>query len=112
MLTAAMALDYIKQSPGVQAALRGIRCGVLGMIAVAALVILYTTLPAWPGSLVDLVAYGRALAPTTAMFMAVLVVLVKYDLSLAWVIPSAASFLPELIRLGLVQATALTSSNG
>ena len=42
-------LDDIKQSRGVQAAMRGIRCGVLGMIGVAALIILHTTLPTWPG---------------------------------------------------------------
>jgi chromate transporter len=91
MLTAAMALDRIKQSPGVQAAMRGIRCGVLGMLAVAALVILYTSLPPWPGSLSAhaLTDYLRALWPTGLIFGAALVALVKYNLDLVWIIPAA-----------------------
>lgn len=91
MITAAMALDDLKQSPGVQAAMRGIRCGVLGMIAVAALVILYTSLPPWPGSLYGgvLVGYLRALWPTVVIFGAALVALIKYNLDLVWIIPAA-----------------------
>src|SRR5262245_21519051 len=48
MITASMVLDSLKQASGVQAALRGIRCGVIGLIAIAALVILGTSLPALP----------------------------------------------------------------
>ena len=91
MITASMALDYIKQSPGVQAAMRGIRCGVLGLIAVAALIILYTSLPPWAGSLSvrALTDYLSALWPTAVIFVTALVALVKYNLDLVWIIPAA-----------------------
>jgi chromate transporter len=91
MITAAMALDYLKQSPGVQAAMRGIRCGVLGLIAVAALIILYTSLPPWPGSLSGraLTDYLSVLWPTAVIFVTALVALVKYNLDLVWIIPAA-----------------------
>jgi chromate transporter len=91
MITASMALDYIKHSPGMQAALRGIRCGVLGLLIVAALVILSTSLPTWPASLSihALTGYLRALWPTVAIFVATLVALVKYNLDLVWIIPAA-----------------------
>jgi chromate transporter len=86
-----VALDYLKQAPGVQAAMRGIRCGVLGLIAVAALIILATSLPTWPGSLTipALAGYASALWPTVVIFVAALVALVKYNLDLVWIIPAA-----------------------
>jgi chromate transporter len=91
MITASMALDYIKQSPGVQAAMCGIRCGVLGLIAVAALIILCTSLPPWPGSLSAraLTDYLSALWPTVVIFVTALVALVKHNLDLVWIIPAA-----------------------
>jgi chromate transporter len=91
MITASMALDYIKQSSGVQAALRGIRCGVLGLLVVAALIILYTSLPTWPASLSTraLTSYLSALWPTVVIFVASLVAVVKYNLDLVWIIPTA-----------------------
>jgi chromate transporter len=91
MITASMALDYIKQSPGVQAAMRGIRCGVLGLIAVAALIILDTSLPPWPGSLSvrTLTDYLSVLWPTVVIFVTALMALVKYNLDLVWIIPAA-----------------------
>lgn len=89
MLTTSVALDALKHSQAVQAAMRGIRCGVLGMIAVAALVIGYASLPTWPGLMGALGLYLRLLAPTVAIFTATLVALLKYDLNLVWIIPSA-----------------------
>jgi chromate transporter len=91
MITASMVLDYIKQSSGVQAAMRGIRCGVLGLIAVAALIILDTSLPPWPGSLSvrTLTDYLRVLWPTVVIFVTALMALVKYNLDLVWIIPAA-----------------------
>jgi chromate transporter len=91
MITASMALDYLRQAPGVQAAMRGIRCGVLGMIGVAALVIMRTSLPAWPDAL-TLSALGQYLAllwPTALIFTAALVALLKYSLDVVWIIPVA-----------------------
>ena len=51
MITMSLALDDLKQSAGIQAAMHGIRCGVLGMIGVAALVILRASCPVWPEAL-------------------------------------------------------------
>jgi len=98
MITASTALDYLKHSSGVQAALRGIRCGVLGLLTVAALVILYTSLPTWPASLSihALTGYLSALWPTVAILVATLVALVKYNLGLVWII-SAAGLLGLLL---------------
>jgi chromate transporter len=91
MVTASLALDDIKQSPAVQAAMRGIRCGVLGMIAVAALVILRVALPAWPEALSSaaLVEYAGLVWPTVVLFVAALVAMMKYRIDVVWVIPAA-----------------------
>jgi chromate transporter len=91
MVTASLALDDIKQSPAVQAAMRGIRCGVLGMIAVAALVILRVALPAWPNALSSaaLVEYAGLVWPTVVLFVAALVAMMKYRIDVVWVIPAA-----------------------
>jgi chromate transporter len=91
MITTSMALDSLKQAPGVQAALRGIRCGVLGMIVIAAFVVIYTSLPSWPDSLSaqTITNYLSALWPTGLIFVAALVALVKYNLDLVWIIPTA-----------------------
>lgn len=91
MITTSLALDDLKQSPGVQAAMRGIRCGVLGMIGVAALVILRASLPDWPHTL-TFVALGQYVAlvwPTLLILVTALVALLKYKLDVVWIIPVA-----------------------
>jgi chromate transporter len=89
MITASRALDSLKQAPGVQAVLQGIRCGVLGLIAIAALAILYTGMPACPDSLSTpaLTNYLSAIWPTVVIFAAALVALVKYNIDLVLIIP-------------------------
>jgi chromate transporter len=89
MITASMALDSLKQAPGVQAVLQGIRCGVLGLIAIAALAILYTGMPGCPDSLSTpaLTNYLSAIWPTVVIFVAALVALVKYNIDLVLIIP-------------------------
>jgi chromate transporter len=91
MITMSQALDGIKQSAGVQAAMRGIRCGVLGMIGVAALVILRASCPVWPGvlSFAAVSSYLSMLWPTLLIFAAALVGLVKYKVDVVWIIPVA-----------------------
>ncbi len=91
MVTASLALDDIKQSPAVQSAMRGIRCGILGMIAVAAVVILRVALPTWPEAFsgAALAAYVGLLWPTVVMFVAALVAMMKYRVDVVWVIPAA-----------------------
>ncbi len=89
MVTASWALEDMKQSPGVQATMRGVRCGVLGMIAVAALIILHTSLPTWPEtlSITTLGSYLSMLWPTLMIFATALVALVKYRVDVVWTIP-------------------------
>jgi chromate transporter len=94
MMTLSRVLDDIKQSPGVKAVMQGIRCGILGMIGVAALVILRTSLPAWSGelSVATSVSYLSLLWPTLVIFVAALIALVKYRVDVVWIIPSAGLF--------------------
>lgn len=91
MITMSRALDDLKQSAGVQAAMRGIRCGVLGMIGVAALVILRASCPVWPVALTvaAVSSYLSMLWPTLVIFAAALVALVKYKIDVVWIIPVA-----------------------
>ena len=91
MVTASQVLDDIKQSPGVQAAMRGIRCGILGMIAVSAVVIMQAALPVWPETLSAsaMTAYIDVLWPTMMLFAAALVAMMKYRIDVVWVIPAA-----------------------
>ncbi|WP_256868026.1 chromate transporter [Candidatus Entotheonella palauensis] len=91
MVTASLVLEDIKQSPVVQAAMRGIRCGILGMIAVSALVILRVALPAWPEavSASALAGYAGLLWPTVVLFVGSLVAMLKYRIDVVWIIPAA-----------------------
>lgn len=91
MVTASLVLEDIKQSPVVQAAMRGIRCGILGMIAVSALVILRVSLPAWPEAMSTsaLAGYAGVLWPTAVLFVGSLVAMLKYRIDVVWVIPAA-----------------------
>ena len=82
MITAAKVLDFIKQSPITQAAIRGIHCGVIGLILMAAFVILNSAIPDWPNDLM-------IIWPTMLIFTASLIALLKYKLDVVWVIPGA-----------------------
>lgn len=82
MITAAKVLDFIKQSPVTQAAIRGIHCGVIGLILMAAFVILNSAIPDWP---IDLMIIW----PTVLIFTASLIALLKFKLDVVWVIPGA-----------------------
>lgn len=83
MVTASTALDYIQRSRATLAAMHGIHCGVIGMILVAAVVILKTAIPA-TGAL-DL----GALWPTVAILVASLIALLRFKLDVIWIIPTA-----------------------
>ena len=82
MITAAKVLDFIKQSPVTQAAIRGIHCGVIGLILMAAFVILNSAIPDWPSDLM-------IIWPTVLIFTSSLIALLKYKLDVVWVIPGA-----------------------
>jgi len=82
MVTASQALDYIQRSRATQAAMHGIHCGVIGMILVAAFVILNTAIPSGaldPGTL----------WPTLAILIASLIALLHFKLDVIWIIPTA-----------------------
>ncbi len=82
MITATKVLDYIKQSPLTQAAIHGVHCGVIGLILVAAFVILNTAIPAWPFEV-------KSILPTVAIFVAALIALMRFKLDVVWIIPGA-----------------------
>ncbi len=81
MVTASQALDAIKGSGAVRAALHGIHCAVIGMILVAGFVILRSAVPvplspaeAWPAVLILLSAS---------------VAMIRYRVDVLWIIPLA-----------------------
>lgn len=82
MVTASEALDTIKRSPRIAAAMRGIRCGVIGMILSAAWVVLRSAAPQGLGDL------GQ-LAFALGVFLASLAALVRWKLDVVWVIPAS-----------------------
>jgi chromate transporter len=74
MLLCTRSLDRIKGSPSVNAVLRGIRSGVVGMIMAAVFVIAGTAEPR---------------AASLVIFGASLFALLRYKVETAWVIPAA-----------------------
>lgn len=82
MVTASHALDSIRSSAKVQAAMHGIHCGVIGMILVATFVILQSGMPA------DIHDYSM-LWPTAVIFIAALLALFKLKLDVIWVIAAS-----------------------
>jgi chromate transporter len=82
MISAARVLDFIKQSPVTQAAIHGVHCGVIGLILVAAFVILNTAVPAWPFEI-------KNILPTLVILIAAMIALMKFKLDVVWIIPAA-----------------------
>jgi len=82
MITATKVLDFIKQSMKTQAAIRGIHCGVIGMILMAAFVILKSTIP--DGTYDVLQVW-----PSLLIFVISLLALLKFRVDVIWVIPGA-----------------------
>ncbi len=72
MLLCTHFLDKLKQSVSINAALTGIRCGVIGMIAAASIVVLQSAEQNWISAVI---------------FLAALVSLVKFKLEVVWIIP-------------------------
>ena len=67
-------LQKLKKSDTINAVLKGIRCGVIGMIAAAAIVVMYSAEQNWVSA---------------AIFSAALLALLKFKIEVAWIIPSA-----------------------
>ena len=82
MVSASRALDMIRHSSLTQSALRAIHCGVIGMIIVAAFVILRTALPVWP---IDPVQAWPALLILSGSLLG----LIKFNLDVIWIVPTA-----------------------
>lgn len=82
MVTASQALDFIQRSRATRAAMHGIHCGVIGMIFVAAIVILESAIPI---ETLDI----QTLWPTLVILTASLIALLRYKLDVVWIIPSA-----------------------
>lgn len=82
MVTVSQGLDFIRQSSAVQAAMHGIHCAVIGMILVAAFVILKSAFPVWPVEL-------SAAWPAAFIFLVALLGLLKFNLDVIWIIPPA-----------------------
>lgn len=74
MVTASRALDHIKQSHAIQAALRGIRAAVIGLIFAAAVVVGQSAELAWPSLLIFIASLGA---------------MMKFKIDVVWVIPTA-----------------------
>lgn len=67
-------LDRLKKSVSINAVLKGIRCGVIGMIAAAAIVVMRSAEP-------NLISAG--------IFLLALLSLVKFKIEVAWIIPAS-----------------------
>ncbi|HXZ47358.1 MAG TPA: chromate efflux transporter [Pseudolabrys sp.] len=76
MVTSTHALERIKRSVAIQAALRGVRPAVIGMIFAAAVVVGRTSVPVWYSVLIFAVA---------------LYALVRWRLDAVWIIPAAGA---------------------
>lgn len=82
MVTASHALSYIQGSTTMRAAMHGIHCGVIGMIALAALVLLQASFPAWP--------FGFAEAwPSLLILLASLYALLRHNVDVLWIVLAA-----------------------
>ncbi|MCY2958936.1 MAG: chromate efflux transporter [Planctomycetota bacterium] len=82
MVVASQALEHVQRSSAAKSALRGIRCAVVGMIAVAALVVFKSGLPADLGD-------ARSIAVAVALFAGALVALLRYQVDVVWVVPAS-----------------------
>lgn len=84
MVAASQVLDRIRASATTHAAMRAIHCGVIGMIIVAAFVILRSALPVWS------VDPGQDW-PTLLILAGSLVALIRFNLDVIWIIPVAGA---------------------
>ena len=75
--------DFISQSTATKAVMHGIHCAVIGMICVAALIILKSSFNTLELSAL-LISW-----PIIAIFIASLIGLIKYNLDVIWIIPPA-----------------------
>lgn len=75
--------DFIRQSSATQAVMHGIHSAVIGMICVAAFIILRSSLPTFE------IPQVLDFWPVIAIFIASLIGLIKFNLDVIWIIPPA-----------------------
>ncbi len=80
MVAATRALDWIKRSAAIRAALKGVRPAVIGMVFAAAVIVAKTAAPMWI---------------SVVIFVVALIALVRFKVEAVWIIPVAG-----LIGLG------------
>ena len=79
MVVASQAMEYFKKSVSATAVMRGIRCGVIGMIFFAAYEL---------GSKADFSSFAE-IWPSILIFAAALFVLIRYNVDVVYIIPVA-----------------------
>lgn len=84
MVVASQALEHVQRSPAAKAVMRGIRCAVVGMIAVAALVVFKSALPADQADV-------RSVVVALVLFAGALVALLRFKVDVVWVIPASGA---------------------
>ncbi len=84
MVVASQAMEHVRRSRVALAAMRGIRAAVVGMIAVAAVVVAKNAVPA---GFADL----RTLVVATGLFTAALVALLRFRIDVAYVVPASGA---------------------
>ena len=83
MITVSRGFDYISQSSATQAVMHGIHCAVIGMISVAAFIILKSSFITWPE--IDFSVSW----PVIVIFISSLIGLIRFNLDVIWIIPPA-----------------------
>jgi chromate transporter len=82
MVVASQAMEYFKKSTTAKAVMKGIRCGVIGMIFFAAYELAKLAIPAGE------VSFSQ-IWPSIVIFVASLFVLIKYQVDVVYIIPTA-----------------------
>ena len=83
MIVVSRWFDFIRESSSTQAVMHGIHSAVIGMICVAAIIILKSSFHSFP--IVDLSTNW----PVIAIFVSSLIGLIKFNLDVIWIIPPA-----------------------
>lgn len=77
MITVSKALDYVKQSPTIQAVMQGVRAVVVGLIFSAGIVVMQSATISWVSGFI---------------FITTLIALMKFKINAVWIIPSMGFF--------------------
>jgi len=84
MVVASQAMEHVRRSRVALSSMRGIRAAVVGMIAVAAVVVAKNAIPNGFGDL-------RTLVVASVLFAGALVALLRFRIDVAWVVPASGA---------------------